>query len=94
MKSVNVPSRPRTDFRVHLVAMQAAFASANGKATVADVRKFATGGVDMILFDTRIHARRMRQLLQKLRLCPNVNSSLPSQRRSVAHVYIDRAVRV
>jgi uncharacterized protein (TIGR02118 family) len=35
-------------------AIQAAFASAEGKATAADVPKFATGGVDMILFDTRV----------------------------------------
>jgi uncharacterized protein (TIGR02118 family) len=37
----------------NLVAIQAAFASAEGKATAADVPKFATGGVDMVLFDTR-----------------------------------------
>jgi uncharacterized protein (TIGR02118 family) len=36
-----------------LAAIQAAFASAEGQATAADVPKFATGGVDMIFFDTR-----------------------------------------
>lgn len=36
----------------NLAAIQAAFASAEGKATAADVPTFATGGVDMILFDT------------------------------------------
>jgi uncharacterized protein (TIGR02118 family) len=37
----------------NLAAIQAAFASAEGNATAADVRTFATGGVDMILFDTK-----------------------------------------
>jgi len=36
-----------------LAAMQAAFASAEGQAAATDVQKFATGGVDMILFDSR-----------------------------------------
>jgi uncharacterized protein (TIGR02118 family) len=36
-----------------LAAIQAGFGSAEGKAAAADVQKFATGGVDMILFDTR-----------------------------------------
>jgi len=36
-----------------LAAIQAAFASAEGQAAAADVQTFATGGVDMILFDTR-----------------------------------------
>ena len=36
-----------------LAAIQAAFASAEGKATAADVQTFATGGVDMIFFDTK-----------------------------------------
>ena len=35
-----------------LAAIQAAFSSAEGKAA-ADVQKFATGGADMILFDTQ-----------------------------------------
>ena len=37
----------------NLAAIQAAFASAEGRATAADVPTFATGGADMILFDTR-----------------------------------------
>ena len=37
----------------NLAAIQAGFASAEGKAAAADVQKFATGGADMILFDTR-----------------------------------------
>jgi uncharacterized protein (TIGR02118 family) len=36
-----------------LAAIQAAFASAEGKATAADVPKFATGGVEMNFFETR-----------------------------------------
>ena len=36
-----------------LAAIQAAFASAEGLATAADVQTFATGGADMMLFDTR-----------------------------------------
>ena len=35
-----------------LSAIKAAFASAEGKATAADVPKFASGGVDMLFFDT------------------------------------------
>ena len=37
----------------NMAGIQAAFASAEGKAAAADVQKFATGGADMILFDTR-----------------------------------------
>lgn len=37
----------------NLAAIQAAFASAEGQATAADVQTFATGGADMILYDTR-----------------------------------------
>jgi uncharacterized protein (TIGR02118 family) len=37
----------------NLASIQAGFASAEGKATAADVPTFATGGVDMILFDTK-----------------------------------------
>ena len=37
----------------NLAAIQAAFASAEGRATAADVPTFASGGADMILFDTR-----------------------------------------
>jgi uncharacterized protein (TIGR02118 family) len=36
-----------------LAAIQAAFASAEGKAAAADVGTFATGGADMILYDTK-----------------------------------------
>jgi uncharacterized protein (TIGR02118 family) len=36
-----------------MAAIQAGFASAEGKAAGADVQKFATGGADMILFDSR-----------------------------------------
>ena len=34
-------------------AIQKGFASAEGKAAAADVQKFATGGVEMLLFDNR-----------------------------------------
>jgi uncharacterized protein (TIGR02118 family) len=37
----------------NMAQVQTAFASAEGKAAAADVQKFATGGADMILFDTR-----------------------------------------
>lgn len=36
-----------------LAAIQNAFASPEGQAAVADVGTFATGGVDMVMFDTR-----------------------------------------
>lgn len=36
-----------------LAAIQRAFATAEGQAAAADVRSFATGGVDMLLFDSR-----------------------------------------
>ena len=36
-----------------LVAIQNAFASAEGQAAGADVQVFATGGADMLLFETR-----------------------------------------
>ena len=36
----------------NIAAIQAAFASAEGKAAAADVPNFATGGADMMLFDT------------------------------------------
>ena len=36
-----------------LAAIQRAFASAEGQAAAADVQIFATGGVDMFLFDSR-----------------------------------------
>lgn len=35
-----------------MTAIQAAFASPEGKAAAADVAKFATAGVDMLFFDT------------------------------------------
>jgi uncharacterized protein (TIGR02118 family) len=37
----------------NLAAVQAGFGSPEGKAAGADVAKFATGGADMIMFDTR-----------------------------------------
>jgi uncharacterized protein (TIGR02118 family) len=36
-----------------VAAIQRAFASAEGQAAAADVQTFATGGVDMFLFDSR-----------------------------------------
>ncbi len=36
-----------------LAAIQGAFGSAEGQAAVADVQTFATGGVDIFMFDTR-----------------------------------------
>ena len=37
----------------NLAAIQAGFGSAEGKAAAADVQTLATGGADMILFDTK-----------------------------------------
>jgi uncharacterized protein (TIGR02118 family) len=37
----------------NIAAIQAAFGSTEGQAAVADVQNFATGGVDIIMFDTR-----------------------------------------
>ena len=36
-----------------LAAIQKAFGSAEGQAAVADVKTFATGGVDIFMFDTQ-----------------------------------------
>jgi uncharacterized protein (TIGR02118 family) len=36
-----------------LAAIQHAFSSAEGRAAAKDVQKFATGGVDMLLFENR-----------------------------------------
>jgi uncharacterized protein (TIGR02118 family) len=36
-----------------VAAIQKAFASSEGQAAAADVQTFATGGVDMFIFDTR-----------------------------------------
>jgi hypothetical protein len=36
-----------------MAAIQAAFDSAEGEATAADVKNFATGGADIMFFDTR-----------------------------------------
>lgn len=36
-----------------MAAIQSGFASPEGQAAVADVQNFATGGVDIIMFDTR-----------------------------------------
>jgi len=38
----------------NLAAIQAGFGSAEGRAAAADVQTFATGGADMLLFDTRV----------------------------------------
>ena len=38
----------------NLAAIQAGFGSAEGQAAAADVQAFATGGADMLLFDTRV----------------------------------------
>jgi uncharacterized protein (TIGR02118 family) len=55
-------STPAGPAGIHLVAIlhfddlasiQKAFASAEGQAAGADVQTFATGGADMILFETR-----------------------------------------
>jgi uncharacterized protein (TIGR02118 family) len=35
-----------------LAAIQAAFASPEGQAAAADVQRFATGGADMLMFDS------------------------------------------
>jgi len=35
-------------------AIQAAFASPEGKAAAADIARFATGGVDMLFFDEAV----------------------------------------
>jgi uncharacterized protein (TIGR02118 family) len=37
----------------NLTAMQSAFGSAEGQAAGADVQTFATGGVEMFMFDTK-----------------------------------------
>jgi uncharacterized protein (TIGR02118 family) len=37
----------------NVAAIQAAVASAQGQAAVADVQTFATGGVDIYMFDNR-----------------------------------------
>jgi uncharacterized protein (TIGR02118 family) len=36
-----------------MAAIQKAFASPEGQAAVADVQSFATGGVDILMFDSR-----------------------------------------
>jgi uncharacterized protein (TIGR02118 family) len=36
-----------------MAAIQSAFASPDGQAAAADVQTFATGGVDMLMFDDR-----------------------------------------
>ncbi|HTB01309.1 MAG TPA: EthD family reductase [Bradyrhizobium sp.] len=37
-----------------MAAVQNAFGSAEGKATAADVPKFASGGADIMFFDTKV----------------------------------------
>jgi len=55
-------STPTGPSRIHLIAtlefdsaaaLQAAFGSAEGRAAAADVPNFATGGVEMFMFDNR-----------------------------------------
>ena len=56
---VATPAGP-SDYRLvallhfdNLAAIQGAFGSPEGQAAVADVQSFATGGVDILMFDTR-----------------------------------------
>ena len=56
---VATPAGP-SDYRLvallyfdNLAAIQGAFGSPEGQAAVADVQGFATGGVDILMFDTR-----------------------------------------
>ena len=37
----------------NMAAIQSAFGSPEGQAAAADLQNFATGGVDMVMFDTR-----------------------------------------
>jgi uncharacterized protein (TIGR02118 family) len=37
----------------NLAAIQSAFGSSEGQAAAADVQNFATGGADMLIFDTK-----------------------------------------
>ena len=56
---VNTPAGPSSFHLVatlsfdSMAAIGAAFASPQGQAAAADVAKFATGGVQMIMFDTK-----------------------------------------
>ncbi len=36
-----------------MAAVQSAFGSAEGQAAASDIQKFATGGVDVVMFDHR-----------------------------------------
>ena len=36
-----------------MAAVQAAFGSEEGKATAGDLKNFASGGVDLVFFDTK-----------------------------------------
>ena len=49
-KHVSIAKKLR--LRKYEVAIQGAFGSAEGQAAVADVQNFATGGVDILMFDT------------------------------------------
>ena len=60
--SQGVVGTPAGPSGIHLVAMlefddmaavQRAFASPEGKAAADDLRNFASGGVDLLMFDTR-----------------------------------------
>ena len=57
---VATPAGPSSSYRLvallhfdNLAAIQGAFGSPEGQAAVADVQSFATGGVDILMFDTR-----------------------------------------
>ena len=57
--SVATPAGPSDVYLVailtfdNMAAIQSAFGSAEGKAAAADLPKFATGGADLMFFDTR-----------------------------------------
>jgi uncharacterized protein (TIGR02118 family) len=56
---VATPAGPSNNHLIALLhygdvaAIQKGFASPEGQAAVADVQNFATGGVDILMFDTR-----------------------------------------
>ena len=57
-RSGHRPGRPASHLVATLTfdsvaAIQAAFGSAEGKATAADVPNFASGGADILIFDTK-----------------------------------------
>ena len=52
VKAMYLSSWEEEDHR-HMAAIGAAFASPEGQAAAGDLPKFATGGVDMLMFDTK-----------------------------------------